>query len=232
MATAAVAIPSHQRPEPGSINIPIATFPHASNPNDVQPAKVASDWIQSFNTLLENKKYSDLSNLFIEGCYWRDHLALSWDLHTFKGTQKISETLHSLDKSNNGIPLKSVSIDDSNTFRSPKVVPLDGTGTLKGVQAFLRIETVAGSGQGVVRLVLENGTWKAFTLFTLLTEIKSYEENTFSRRAKGVEHGDHPGRKNWQERRLAQTDFSDSDPVVLIVGKRSVAHLTSWKDID
>lgn len=61
---------------------------------------------------------------------------------------------------------------------------------------------------------------KAFTLFTSMMELKGHEETVFGRRPEGVAHGGLPGRKNWQERRLADENYEDSEPTVLILGKQ------------
>ena len=65
------------------------------------------------------------------------------------------------------------------------------------VQAFLKVETDVGSGEGIVRLVQEGGNWKVFTLFTFLKELRGHEESVGKRRPHGVEHGEHASQKNW-----------------------------------
>lgn len=52
-----------------------------------------------------------------------------------------------------------------------------------------------------------------------MRELKGHEEATFSRRPEGVAHGFQPGRKNWQELRVADVNFEESEPTVLILGK-------------
>ena len=69
----------------------------------------------------------------------------------------------------------------------------------------------------------ENGRWKAYTLFTVLQELKGHEELNCARRPQGVDHGAHEGRLNWQERRVAEQNLEgkegENEPTVLIVGK-------------
>lgn len=48
-------------------------------------------------------------------------------------------------------------IDDSTALRGAQSMKLDGKGTVPGIQAFLRVEMVLGTGDGVIRLAFEDG---------------------------------------------------------------------------
>jgi hypothetical protein len=110
--------------------------------------------------------------------------------------------------------------------RAPKFAPVDADGEVIGVQFFLTIDTVHGTGQGLVRLVEEAGNWKVFTLYTRLEELKGHEQNIFDRRPVGAEHGGKPGRSNWADKRAEAIDYADgSEPAVLVVGMSPSTHL-------
>src|SRR5690348_16329307 len=79
---------SSNRVEPGSVNVPIARFPVATKASE-DPGEVANALTKSFNEALDNGDYRALSSLFLADCYWRDHLAMSWDFHTMKGREKV-----------------------------------------------------------------------------------------------------------------------------------------------
>jgi hypothetical protein len=123
-----------------------------------------------------------------------------------------------------------VSLDQSTALRSPSTSVI---GDAHIVQTFLTVETDVGFGKGVVRLVNDNGKWKAFTLFTFLEGLKGHEEVTGRKRPNGVDHGEHISRTNWLDRRNAEEEFEDDEePTVLILGKyndlsRSAYKLTS-----
>ena len=221
MATVAVhsaIIPSYNRVEPGSSNLPIADFSAVPTTKPVDVHKAASEWVNAFNDAIQSHSFSGLSSLFLKESYWRDHLCLGWDFRTLKGPEAIVEFLQKSDK---GCGLKSIAIDDSSPFRAPHSAPFNGTGTIHGVETFLTTTTDVGSGLGLVRLALDGGKWKAFTLFTSMRELKGHEEGVFGRRPQGVEHGGKPDRKNWQERRVADASYEDTDPAVLILGTNS-----------
>ncbi|KAL2069978.1 hypothetical protein VTL71DRAFT_14658 [Oculimacula yallundae] len=204
------AVPSHQRVEPGSINLPVADLSQIKVSAPVDSNYNIDKWVSSFNAVLSRGHFFDLPNLFISRSYWRDHLCLSWDYRTFEGIDKMKTFLYK------GCRLKSVAIDRSTAFRSPTVTVFDGKGEIPGVQVFLTILTDVGRGRGVVKLVQKDGSLKAFTLFTSLEELRGYEEATFGRRPEGVAHGEKQGRKNWQELRVE--DEESGEATVLIIG--------------
>ncbi|CAF9925944.1 MAG: hypothetical protein ALECFALPRED_003257 [Alectoria fallacina] len=219
MATAAVQVPSHNRLEPGSNQLKPATYPATNDPPKADVHKIASEWAASLNEALSSQDYENIKQLFLQGSCWRDQLALSWDYHTFNGPEKIISFLRS---SPHGSRIKSISIDDSSTLHSPHVSAADFDGKVNGVGSFLKIETDVGKGPGIVRLLQDQqdgGSWKAFTLFTTMHELKGHEETVRGNRPHGVAHGGKPGRKNWQERRTATENFDgDMEPTVLILG--------------
>ncbi len=220
MATAAVETPSYNRVEPGSSRLTAANYPTANPSEDVDVDKVAKDWVSSFNNVLKGGDFAGLEKIFLRESYWRDQLCLSWNYHTFKGTEKMVAFLKKAPK---GVRLQAVDIDTSSKLRAPSVSAVDFSGKVKGVQSFLTVETDVGRGRGLVRLLQDQedgGKWKAFTLFTTMHELKGHEETVGARRPHGVEHGGKPGRKNWRERREAEQNLEgDMEPTVLILGK-------------
>jgi hypothetical protein len=217
MATAKVAqptVPSFQRIEAGSFNIPVHKFPSAgSSPSD--PAGIVDEVLKNINDALSNADVIALANLFNDDCYWKDHLALSWDLHTFIGKDKLTNWLKE-----NGCSLKSIELDTSNAFTSPRIGNFDGVGEVKGVEFFFKFKSKLGAGRGTCRLS-EDGSakWRIFSFFTQLQELTGYEELVGARRGRGVEHGGKPDRKNWLETRQSQTNYDEGgEPTVVIVG--------------
>ena len=180
---------------------------------------VVSEWVYLFNAHPQPEGPS-LSQLFLQKSYWRDLLCLTWDFHTLEGPEKIAGLLKTQTA---GWRIKSLAIDNSSDVGKPKIAAVDFEGDLKCVQSFLTVETDVGRGRGLVRLLQDSedeGRWKAFTLFTALQELKGHEELNRERRPTGTEHGSHPERKNWQERRIAEANFEGQlQPAVLIVGK-------------
>ncbi|EXM14939.1 dimethylaniline monooxygenase (N-oxide forming) [Fusarium oxysporum f. sp. vasinfectum 25433] len=126
----------------------------------------------------------------------------------------------SLFAQDDGFRLKSIAIDRTSEFRSPKAMHIDDLDQVLGVQFFFTLETKIGTGQGLARLTeVGDGQWKFFTFYTSLGELKGHEELINERRPKGVEHGGQVGRKNWAERREMASEYQNgADPTVVVIG--------------
>lgn len=233
MATAAaVVVPSHMRCVPGSVNIPVGRFPTVDAKQQQQqprvasaeePAKAAADFVTAFNELLRRQDYASLARSFVDEGYWRDHLALTWSFRTAQSPASIQTFLEGSAESRDGFRLQSLAVDVSTAARSPRSVPLDPAGTVSGVQFFVTVNTVIGTGTGVARLAQQDGQWRLFTLYTRLEQIRGHEEAVDGFRSKGVEHGGKPGRKNWAERREDDAAFANNeDPAVVVVGESTL----------
>lgn len=221
LTQSAVSPPSSQRCEPGSINLKVAQWPKRAADGPVDAYGTAKEIVLTLNSYLgkasSREAAEGVASLFSDGeCYWRDHLALSWDLRTLKGRENIVDFLQ-----NNSNLLK-VSVDTSSEWRKPKLAPMNPEQTSQGIVFFITFTTKLGSGRGFVRLAQQGtGSWKIWTLFTSLEELKGFEEPTGPRRPTGAQHGYHRGRKNWLDRRNEESSFSDHDPDVLIIGMTS-----------
>lgn len=218
LTQSAAAPLSSQRCEPGSINLKVARWPNKAADGVVDAYGTAKEIILNLNSYLgkapSKEAAEGVASLFGDGeCYWRDHLALSWDLRTLKGKESIVEFLQ------NNSNLIKVSVDASSEWRKPKFAPLNPEQTSKGIVFYTTITTKLGSGRGVVRLAQDSaGSWKIWTFFTSLEELKGFEEPTGPRRPTGAQHGYHRDRKNWLDRRNEESSFVDRDPDVLIIG--------------
>lgn len=210
-------VPSSQRCEPGSINIPIARWPKAAADGPLDALAVAEDVVSKFNTHLSKAPSKEaaegIASLFMDECYWRDHLALSWHLRTLKTRAKIAAFLQS------NANLTHVAVDNSTALRAPKFSAFNPEQTSKGIVLFITFESKVGRGHGVIRLAEEQGSWKIWTLFTALEELEGFEESIGPRRPTGVAHGYHKGRKNWLDRKREEENFTNSEPDVLILGE-------------
>ena len=211
---------SKDRCEPGSVNIPLCNWPKTAESTSPDADAIANQVVKSITSAIKSDDTKAIAELFLEDGYWRDHLGLSWEFHTFKGKDKIGNFL-----AQNGFPLKSIEIDKSSAYRSPQLGAFDGTGDVKGIQFFFNFTSKVGQGQGVARLAERDGQWKIFTFFTTLRDLTGHEENTGINRPRGVEHGGQVNRKNWAERRQDDFEFKDRDPVVLVLGKERLGAL-------
>jgi putative flavoprotein involved in K+ transport len=163
--------------------------------------RVVEDWLEEFNAALADRDIDAVVSLFHTTCFWRDLVALTWNLKTVEGHDGVRDLLeHTLES---GMP------SDFRAIQEPQEA--DGV-----TEAWLEFETATGRGEGHLRL--RDG--KAWTLLTALYELKGHEERRKSSRPKGVDHGVHPNRKTWLERRQHEsTALGDTvQPEVVIVG--------------
>lgn len=213
-----VEVSSSDRVEPGSFPLKIAQYPTSATIKSTDPSLIATRWVRHFNEVICSGDFTGIPDLFLSESYWRDQLCLSWDFHCFNGVDKI---VTHLKQSKIGCRIKSLKVDSSSALRAPTATVLNADGTVHVVQTFLTVGTDVGDGEGIVRLVQDDGgKWKAFTLFTVLKNITDHHESIGKRRAFGVEHGEHASRKNWLDRRNAEKNFEDGqEPTVLILGE-------------
>ena len=141
---------------------------------------------------------------------------MSWDFRTLQGPDQIAGFI----EGSKGGGIIDVLLDESVPHKVPQIAHL---GDIKVVQAFLKIETSSGRGEGLVRLVSDvndGGIWKAFTLFTSLRELKGYEERICTRRPTGLDRNLENEGRNWKDRLTTQQKFEGGrEPNVLIIGE-------------
>ena len=215
MATAAVEIPHSNHVLPGSHMLQTIQFPDATAQSQVPDPSVediALNWVEAWNTAVKTDQA--FSSLFIQDSCWRDLLCLSWDFRTLQGRAKIDEYAK-----NSSATTPMLSLDTSSNHKKPQAITVAG---IDVVQAFLKVDTNVGRGEGLVRLVKppsDTAAWAAFTFFTTLRELKGYEEHTNARRPAGTERDPSNSGSNWADQRNAQQNFAGGrEPVVLIIG--------------
>ena len=126
-----------------------------------------------------------------------------------------------LERHRKGSRLKYIEVDDSTSYAKPKSAAIDLDGEVRGIVAWLNIQTDVGTGKGIVRLLrdAEDGAWKAFTLFTAMREITGHAETIKHIRPSGGLDNVPGERKNWHEMRIAQENFQNGlEPTVLVIG--------------
>ena len=159
-------------------------------------------WLARFNDILNHGDVASIPDMFDETeCFWRDILAVSWNIYTAEGRAEIAAMLKS--QVAHVLPLTAVRVSTATCC--------DGL-----TEARLRIETRHGSGDGVLRL--RGG--RAWMLLTTLTELASFPEKSGRLRENGALHGVHRDRKTWLELRQddEQTLGISRQPYCVVVG--------------
>jgi thioredoxin reductase len=170
-------------------------------------------WLTQFEDALATGDNVSLAALLHPDSHWRDVLALTWDIQTVNGSKSVVEALKT--HATRSKPT-SFTIDPKRT--PPRQVMRADT---SAIEAMFKFETVEGRGNGIVRLIRDANdrhTLKAWTLLTALDEMKGFEEQIGRSRPKGESYSRDFRGPNWLDLRKAAVEYSDRDPVVLIVG--------------
>lgn len=177
---------------------------HAKVPADLDDRKVAREWLELFASHIQSGNVDGIIELFVEDAFFRDILAMTWDIRTFEGTHAIKKLLQ-----DRLLEVKPSSFKLKNEFLGLQQPYPD----LAWIQAFFEFETVVGLASGVFRLVpMSDGTWKAHTIFTNLEDLKGFPEKIGLLRDAEPNHGE------WAEKRKNEIEFQDEEPKVVIVG--------------
>jgi cation diffusion facilitator CzcD-associated flavoprotein CzcO len=176
-------------------------------------AASAQAWLDEFERMLAEPEPAALNHLFLAGSFWRDVLALSWNLQTLAGRETIAQALSAL--APKAAPAK---FEIAPNRAPPRQVTRAGTNT---VEAIFNFETAIGRGSGIVRLVpdaADGDRLKAWTLLTALDELKGFEEQLGISRPRGQAYSRDFRGPNWLDLRNASRDYAGRDPAVLVVG--------------
>jgi hypothetical protein len=106
-------------------------------------------WLANFERALAKSDHSALEALFHPDSFWRDVLALSWNLQTINGADAILDEL----KTRAGLAAPAgFRIDPDRA--PPRRVTRAGTQT---IEAIFKFETALGRGSGILRLIPDAG---------------------------------------------------------------------------
>src|ERR1700693_3474839 len=173
----------------------------------------AENWLAQLETALAKPDDFLLKTLFHPDSYWRDVLALSWNLQTINGADAILRAL----KAHAGRAQPAgFRIDPDRA--APRQVMRAGTDCIEAIFGF---ETAQGRGNGILRLIPDAGDGnrlKAWTLLTALDELKVFEEQLGASRPRGQSYSRDFRGPNWLDLRKAATEYADRDPAMLVVG--------------
>ena len=165
----------------------------------------ATHWISLFNQSLKTNGAHQVNgaSLFLADSFWRDALALSWQLDTIIGGQTITRAIHD-QAAKTG--LTAISLDEDAT--PPQWVSRAGT---DAIEAFIKFETKDANGRGIIRLCeikdkidinAAGPQWRAWTFFTAIDSLKGHEEQTGRNRPTGSSYSRDFQGPNWLDKRI------------------------------
>jgi putative flavoprotein involved in K+ transport len=168
---------------------------------DDPATELARSWLTRLDAALSSGDAAAATALFGEECYWRDIVALTWNIRTVEGRDGVHAMLAA-----------------TLAHAKPHGFALTAPATREGetVEAWFRFETDTGRGTGHLRLRQSQG----YTILTTLQELKGHEEKRGFTRKKGIAHGARRDRRTWTELRLEEQQElgRTKQPYVVIIG--------------
>jgi putative flavoprotein involved in K+ transport len=163
------------------------------------PSTALAQWLAAFERVLAQGSADAVAELFVEGGFWRDFAAFTWDLRTLEGRADIAAMLRAT--------------PDARLATGWRVVAGAATNENEGEIAF---ETALGWGKGFVRL--QDG--RCLTLLTVLDDLKGYEEPRGYRRVQAPAGDPQRPSATWSDLRAREAEAlgRTEQPYVLIVG--------------
>jgi len=159
--------------------------------------------LETLNAALEAGDVDSAKALFATDSYWRDLVAVTWNLKTVETPDGVADML-----------AQQLAHTQPRNFQvQDGEIPTEDGGV---TTAWITFETKVGRGWGLMRLK-DDRIW---TLLTALQELKGFEENLGSSRPMGVEHGAQKDKSSWKERRDAEEAALgyETQPYTVIVG--------------
>ena len=167
-------------------------------------------WLAQFSHAMESRSTDKVVATLTGDCYWRDLLALTWDLGTYHGANRIKQML---DKHLHvGAPSAFTLVDEF----GPRAVSGDTSTVIEGFYTF---ETPSAWCRGVATLVEVGGKWRAASVMTGMEDVKGHERALGRHRPTGpIYVQGAKSRQDWKERRRVDVAYADREPDVVVVG--------------
>ncbi|TDO32992.1 putative flavoprotein involved in K+ transport [Paractinoplanes brasiliensis] len=183
----------------------MATETHQAMTTEVTAEATFAAWLDRFTSALAAADATGTAALLARDCWWRDLLAITWDLGTYRGRGNVAAMLgeHLTPESFTNVTMT--------TEFGPRFQGDDM------VEGFLTFETPLGYGRAAVRLRPENGEWAAWTVMTELDDLRGHERRIGPHRSKGPRHqASRTG--NWRDEREEHVRYEHTDPDVVVIG--------------
>ncbi|MEO1493717.1 MAG: NAD(P)/FAD-dependent oxidoreductase [Pseudomonadota bacterium] len=172
------------------------------NTADIDAVAIARDWLAEFVEAMTGPAEA-MAALFTADCHWRDLVALTGALRTTSGTDGVT-ALHTAlaERGATGFAIDTLRLPPAETERAGHDV----------IEALYTFRTPLGPCEGLIRLRLDGGDYKAWTLNTAQASLDGFEKKPAQVYAKDVRA------PNWLDHRMAARAYADRDPAVLVVG--------------
>lgn len=177
-----------------------------------EPQAIAAAFISKLDDALAQRDLSVIEALWTADGWWRDLLALTWDIRSMQGHQQITTMLEERLEASG---FRELALDPD-----VEVALVEPDPSTRWIQGFITFKTDVAHGQGAFKLVPEGDAWKATAFLTDAKALIGHEERRTvidDLGAAALTEAEE-GRKSWAERRREEQEFLNAEPTVLIVG--------------
>ncbi len=178
--------------------------------SEAQALTAFGTWLGQFALAMESRSVDKVVATLTDDCYWRDLLAVTWDLGTYHGADGIQAMLER--------HLEAAAADnfDAVSEFAPRAV---SGGEVTVIEGFYTFETATAWCRGVAKLVQVDGQWRAATVMTGVEDVRGYERALGARRPTGPRHSPRAASaRNWKDQRATEVAYADRDPDVVVIG--------------
>ncbi len=180
-------------------------------PGHGSATQIARDWLDQFAAAVASGGQEAVAAQLTEDAYWRDILALTWDIRTCSGTKEASAGIVTFAQGRQpcGFVLDAGSVQ---AVTRGEIGP--------SIEALFDFETDIGLCRGYFRLrhiANSAGKWAAWTIFTALDELKGHKAKTGNQRPAFTESTSGQA-SQWLTAADHSAHFETNDPDTVIIG--------------
>jgi putative flavoprotein involved in K+ transport len=189
----------------------MAMAKNADSPDHDTAALIAREWLDDFALAIASGGPGAVAALFTDDAYWRDILALSWDIRTYTGNENASAGFVSFARDRRPCDFI-LDVASVQSIKRGDIAP--------SIEALFDFETDTGLCRGHFRLRNVgggSGNWAAWTVFTALEDLKGHEEKAGNLRPTFTGSSDDRSRK-WMTAAEHSRHYEANEPDTLIIG--------------
>ncbi len=135
--------------------------------------KIASDWLSALASAFSAGDATLVAQLFVPDGWLRDFLVFTWDIRSLEGRAKIASYLAN---SLAAAQITDVRLNEIPNF-APRAAVVPSLEDTPAVELAFTFECRHGHGRAHARLLCDvEGSYKALSLFTELSDLKGHEE--------------------------------------------------------
>lgn len=143
--------------------VPALTLHNGITKEQVEVEAVCERWLKRLENCFASGSFDDLAPLFIDNCWWRDIVGLSWDFTSKHGYDAITAFL-----TNAPNPITEVQLIRDGGLK-PLLLDIGG---MIWIHAAFSFKHKHGEGKGITRLIHVSGSeWKAWLVSTQLENL-------------------------------------------------------------